>query len=258
MLVLLLENPVTFGTVLFVSLLVCMELGRRIGRRRLARDPDVLDSGTGAVDGMVFALLGLLVAFTFSGAASRFDDRRALVVTEANDIGTAYLRIDLLPKDAQAPLRDAFHRYVDSRLASYSRDISVEEFNAAFAKSQGIQAEIWKLAVAAGGRPDAPPAANMLLLPAINEMIDITSTRAAAMRIHPPWPIFAMLLVTALVCALLAGNAMLKSRKPNWIHVLGFAAITATTMYVIADLEYPRRGLIQVDSLDQMLKDALK
>jgi hypothetical protein len=244
--------------VLFVSLIVCMEFGRRIGRRRMARDPDALDAGTGAVDGMVFALLGLLVAFTFSGAASRFDDRRTMIVTEANDIGTAYLRIDLLPQAAQAPLRDAFHRYVDSRLASYARDISAEEFNTAFARSQVIQAEIWKLAVAAGGRPDAPPAANMLLLPAINEMIDITSTRAAALRFHPPWPIFAMLLLTALVCALLAGNAMLRSRSPNWLHVLGFAAITTVTLYVIADLEYPRRGLIQVDGLDQMLKDAVQ
>jgi hypothetical protein len=235
-----------------------MELGRRIGRRRLARDPEVLDAGTGAVDGMVFALLGLLVAFTFSGAASRFDDRRALIVTEANDIGTAYLRIDLLPATAQAPLRDAFHRYVDSRMASYARDNSVEDFNTSFATTQEIQAEIWKLAVDAGRQPDAQPAANMLLLPAINEMIDITSTRAAALRVHPPWPIFAMLLLTALVCALLAGNAMLRSRYPNWMHIIGFAAITTVTMYVIADLEFPRSGLIQVDALDHMLQEAVK
>ena len=98
----------------------------------------------------------------------------------------------------------------------------------------------------------------MLLLPAINDMIDITSTRAAALRVHPPWPIFAMLLLTAMVCALLAGNAMLRSRSPNWIHIVGFALITTVTLYVIADLEYPRRGLIQVDALDQMLLDAVK
>jgi len=258
MFVYVLENPIIFGSLLFAGLLLCMEFGRRIGRRRLARDPDTLDAGTGAVDGMVFALLGLLVAFTFSGAASRFDDRRALIVTEANDIGTAYLRIELLPEAAQTPLRDAFHRYVDSRMATYAPNISTEDFDKSFAKTQEIQAEIWTMAVEAGRQPDAQPAANMLLLPALNEMIDITSTRAAAIRIHPPWPIFAMLLVTALVCALLAGNAMLKSRSPNWIHILGFAAITTITMYVILDLEYPRRGLIQVDALDQMLKDAVK
>ena len=184
--------------------------------------------------------------------------RRALIVTEANDIGTAYLRIALLPTASQAPLRDAFHRYVDSRMASYARDNSEEEFNKAFDTSKQIQAEIWKIAVEAGRQPDAPPAANMLLLPAINDMIDITSTRAAALRVHPPWPIFAMLLLTAMVCALLAGNAMLRSRSPNWIHIVGFALITTVTLYVIADLEYPRRGLIQVDALDQMLLDAVK
>ena len=257
MFVYVLENPIIFGAVLFVVLILCMELGRRMGRRRLARDPDLLD-GIGAVDGMVYALLGLLVAFTFSGAASRFDDRRALIVTEANDIGTAYLRIALLPTASQAPLRDAFHRYVDSRMASYARDNSEEEFNKAFDTSKQIQAEIWKIAVEAGRQPDAPPAANMLLLPAINDMIDFTSTRAAALRVHPPWPIFAMLLLTAMVCALLAGNAMLRSRSPNWIHIVGFALITTVTLYVIADLEYPRRGLIQVDALDQMLLDAVK
>ncbi len=258
MFVFVLENPVLFGSALFFLLMLSMEIGRRMGRRRMARDPDALDAGTGAVDGMVFALLGLLVAFTFSGAASRFDDRRAMIVTEANDIGTAYLRIDLLPPAAQAPLREAFHRYVASRLASYQRDISIEEFNASFEATKKIQGEIWQQAVEAGRQPDAPPAANMLLLPAINDMIDITSTRAAALRLHPPWPIAVMLLLTALVCALLAGHAMLRSRSPNWIHILGFASITAVTLYVIADLEYPRRGLIQVDNLDQMLKDAIE
>ena len=258
MLTSLLENPIAFGLALFVLLLVFMEVGRRIGRSRLARDPAVLDAGTGAVDGVVFALLGLLVAFTFSGAAARFDDRRAMIVTEANDIGTAYLRLDLLPQAAQAPLRDAFHRYVDSRVASYRGDAGVEGFNEGFARSKQIQAEIWKLAVEAGRQPDAPPAANMLLLPAVNEMIDITSTRAAALRFHPPWPIFVMLLVTALVCAVLAGHAMLRSRSPNWIHLIGFAAIMTVTMYVIADLEYPRRGLIQVGDLDGILQDAVQ
>ena len=253
-----LENPISFGLALFVTLVLCMEVGRRIGRRRLARDPGVLEAGTGAVDGVVFALLGLLVAFTFSGAASRFDERRAMIVTEANDIGTAYLRIDLLPETAQPALRDAFHRYVASRVATYKSVTVLEDFNQAFAKSKDIQAEIWQLAVNASRLPDAPSAASMLLLPAINEMIDITTTRAEALRFHPPWPIFFMLLFTALVCALLGGHAMLKSRSPNWFHVIGFASIVTLTMYVIADLEYPRLGQIQVGNMDNILEDSVK
>jgi hypothetical protein len=48
--------------------------------------------------------MGLMIAFTFSGAASRFDSRRQLIVEEANKIGTAYLRIELLPASLEATL----------------------------------------------------------------------------------------------------------------------------------------------------------
>jgi hypothetical protein len=76
---------------LLIGIMVIMELGRRIGVRRLARRGDNVVAGVAAIDGAVFALLGLLLAFTFSGAASRFDTRRQQIVEEANDIGTAYL-----------------------------------------------------------------------------------------------------------------------------------------------------------------------
>ncbi len=82
---------------LLLALLVAAEIGRRIGIARIARDPEGLPKGVGAVEGAVFALLGLLLAFSFSGAASRFEDRRHLITAETNAIGTAYLRIDLLP-----------------------------------------------------------------------------------------------------------------------------------------------------------------
>ena len=80
----------------------------------------------------MFALFGLLVAFTFSGAASRFEDRRHLIAAEANAIGTAYLRLDLLPSDAQPPLRELFLRYLDARFAVYRQieDVSAVEESA--------------------------------------------------------------------------------------------------------------------------------
>ena len=101
---------------LFAGMLLCLDLGRRFGIHRMAQDPEGAHSGTGAVDGAVFALLGLLIAFTFSGAAGRFDERRSLIVEETNDIGTAYLRLDLLPAGAQPALRDLFRRYLDASM----------------------------------------------------------------------------------------------------------------------------------------------
>src|SRR5258705_703379 len=99
--------------------LLVIELGRRIGTRAMAGDPVGAQAGAGVVDAAVFGLLGLLVAFTFSGAATRFDVRRQLVVEEANAIGTAYLRLDVLPAAAQPALRARFREYLESRLAPY-------------------------------------------------------------------------------------------------------------------------------------------
>jgi hypothetical protein len=103
---------------LFFGVLLFLEIGRRIGIARIAHNPDGLAKGGGAAEGAVFALLGLLIAFTFSGATSRFEDRRHLITEEANDIGTAYLRVDLLPSDAQPEIRELFRRYVDLRVTN--------------------------------------------------------------------------------------------------------------------------------------------
>ncbi len=246
---------------LFVGMLLLLEVGRRAGVRRLADDPDGAQAGTGAVDGAVFALLGLLVAFTFSGAASRFDERRSLIVQEANDIGTAYLRVDLLPAGAQPALRDLFRRYVDSRLEVYRKLPDVEAAKAELARSTRLQGEIWRHAVAAGRMEGAPPAATMLLLPALNQMIDITTTRTMAAQAHPPLVIFAMLFGLALAGALLAGYGMAGGKSRSWIHMIGFAAIMAGAVYVIIEIEYPRLGLIRVDAFDQALvelRDSMK
>ena len=238
---------------LMLGMLVLLEVGRRMGDRRLANDPDGARAGTGTVEGAVFALLGLLIAFTFSGAASRFDARRDLIVQETNAIGTAYLRLDLLPAGAQPALRDLFRRYVDSRLETYRKIPDVEAVKAELARSTALQGEIWTQAVAASRLEGAPPPAAMLLLPALNDMIDITTTRAMAARMHPPLVIFAMLFGLGLASALLAGYGMAGGKSRNWLHMIGFAAVMAVAVYVILDIEFPRLGLIRVDAFDQAL-----
>lgn len=240
---------------LFLGVLFFLEVGRRVGLRRVARDGEAARAGVGALQGAVFGLLGLLVAFTFAGAASRFDTRRHLVVEEANAIGTAYLRIDLLPATAQPTLRDSFRRYLDSRLAVYRKIPDIEAVRAELRNSTALQGEIWVQAVAACRMADSPPSACMLLIPALNHMIDITTTRTAATQIHPPAIIFAMLIGLALASALLAGYDLAGGPTRNWLHMLGFAAIIAIAVYVILDIEYPRLGFIRVDAIDQVLID---
>jgi hypothetical protein len=236
---------------LFAANLLLLEAGRRLGRRHRGPSPDGIP--VGAVEGAVFALLGLLIAFTFSGAASRFDGRRQLVTEEANAIGTAYLRIDLLPEASQPPLRALFRRYLDSRLETYRKLPDLEAAMAEWGHSVGLQEEIWTKAVTACGESGSPRA-TMLLLPALNAMIDMSTTRLTSTRIHPPATIFAMLGVLSLLAALLAGYSMASARR-SWTHLVAFAAMIAVTVFVILDLEYPRAGFIREDAADQMLSD---
>jgi hypothetical protein len=242
----------TFVTVLFFGMLAMIELGRRLRVRQHAMHGEGAGRGLGAVEGAVFALLGLLIAFTFSGAASRFDARRQLIVEEANDIGTAYLRLDLLPPITQAPLRENFRRYVDARLGSTRGILDSESARAEHMRALGLQAEIWRDAVAAS-QQSSTTQASMLLLPALNAMIDITTTRTTAVQMHPPFVIFFLLGGIALASSLFAGYSMAEASARSWLHVLGFAAILALSVYVILDLEYPRLGLIRVDAFDQVL-----
>jgi len=249
----LIQHGLVFAVGLFVSVLVFLELGRRLGLRHLAADGT--RDGFGTVEGAVFGLLGLLLAFTFSGAAERFDQRRRLITEEANAIGTAWLRIDLAPAEAQPELRAGFRRYLDSRLATYQNARDLEVAMAEYTRSAVMQGEIWTQSVAVCRQPAAAPNACSLMLSATNEMIDITTTRLMATRMHPPAAIFALLVALTLAGALLAGHGMAGSQAWSWMHAASFAAVMAVTIYVIADMEYPRLGYITVDSADQVLVD---
>lgn len=119
------------------------------------------------------------------------------------------------------------------------------------AKANALQGEIWAQAVTASQQAATPLVAQ--LVPALNQMFDIATSRTMAAQIHPPVVIFLMLGVLALMCALLAGHAMAGGKSRSWIHVLGFSLIMATTVYVILDLEFPRFGLIRIDATDRVL-----
>jgi len=243
-----------FAVVLSAGILVLLEIGRRIGVRQLAEEGESASKGLGAIEGAIFGLLGLILAFSFSGALTRFDARRHLVVEEANDIGTAWLRIALLPADAQSHMRDLFLRYLDSRIEFYRKVPQMEAMKAELARSANLQNEIWAFAVSSsreGGTAQAP----ILLLPALNAMFDITTTRTEAAKLHPPLITFAMLGALTLACSLFAGYDMATRRRLNVLHAIAFAVVLSVTAYVIIDLEYPRLGLIQVSDSDQVLVD---
>ena len=242
---------------LFFGMLLLSEVGRRIGAARLKRDPAAGKEGS-AAEAAVFALLGLLIAFTFSGAASRFHDRRLMIAEESNAIGTAYLRVDLLAPDAQSRVRELFRKYADLRAIVYRAAADEIETRARLAAGESLQREIWQASLSATLSPTAAPQAGMLMLPALNAMIDITTTRAVATQTHPPNVIYLLLGSLCLVGALLVGHGAASGARRHWFYPVLFSAMLSTTVFVIVDIEYPRLGLIRVDAADQVLLDLRK
>ena len=244
-----------FALAMFVGMLICLEIGRRIGQRHVTRDPQLMSTHS-SVDSAVFALYGLLLAFTFSGAPARLDTRRYLIADEANAIGTAYLRVDLLSADQQGAMRQRFREYLDSRLETYRKFQDIESAEAELARSGQLQEDLWRQAVVATRLGDTHSEAGKLMLPALNDMFDIATTRTMAARIHPPPIIYALLFLLALVCSVLAGYGMAASRQRSWLHIMAFATVAVITMFVVLQLEYSRMGLLSVEGrYDKVLVD---
>ncbi len=161
-------NATAFALFLPIGVLVCLEIGRRLGVRASVGGEI---KGAGALEGATFALLGLLIAFTFSGAATRFEARRHLITEEVNAIGTAWLRIDVIPVEAQPAMRELFIQYMENRATVYRDNKDRQSLEKKMAVTAELQQKIWNAAIVATSREDARNQAAMLFLPALNAIL---------------------------------------------------------------------------------------
>jgi hypothetical protein len=242
-------TPLT-ALLLFPAMIVLLQVGRRIRSSRANA------SANSAIEGAVFALFGLLLAFTFSGAASRYDEHRKLIVEEANDIGTTYLRLDLLPTASQPTLRQLLRDYADVRAHRFDELPDTPQSIEAARQTDTFLAKIWSQSITAAAQPGANPDATKLLLPAVNTMIDITATRKNAFNMHPPAVIFLLLFAFSLGCAFMAGYSM-DSATPNWLYTIALALTVTLTVYTTLEVEYPRRGLIRLTTQNAVFADLI-
>lgn len=224
----------------FAGLCAAREAGSFL-RRKLARtlQPRTGESRDSYVISGVLGLLGLLVAFTFSLAIDRFDSRRLLVVTEANALGTAWLRTELL--DDPQRLRTAMLHYGEARLA-YGRARATEKPRH-LARAAQLRTALWREATRAVAPYRTTPLAPLVLAP-INEAIDTASAREAAHAARLPASVLNMLWVYALLAAATLGFSV-PGRQHRLISVALFALLTLA-LALIVDLDRPRSGMVQV------------
>jgi hypothetical protein len=235
---------------LFILLIAFYILGYRLRTRTLKKSPEHTVEDLGAINGTLLGLLALLLAFTFGMSNSRYDTRRQLVIEEANAIGTAILRTDIYPDSIRNVLRSHLKDYVEARIAFYKTGMDIEKTITEYNKASEISNKIWSIA-ATYARVDNISTRTSELIPALNAMIDITTTRRAAGEATIPDSIMYFLFTLCLCSSFLLGYD--RKNKFDWIVVIGFALMLSATVFTIIDLDRPRSGLIDMDSPNQKI-----
>lgn len=227
---------------LLVLLAAATEAGFRLGRRNAA-SRETPGGTLGAIQGAVLGLLGLLLGFSFAGAASRFLERQDLIVQEANAIGTAYLRADLLDAPHAGELRSSLARYVEHRVR-VSETLRHGLGESEKAEIGRMHDQIWK--AASRGALDRPEAA-MLVVPPVNDVIDLHSTRLAAARKHLPLPVLGLLIgCSALSIGVIGyGCGIAGHRSP--VMTGSLTILIAAALWITLDLDHPRAGLLRLN-----------
>lgn len=226
---------------LIASFLIAIELGFRLGRSRVRGSDASKAIETGAIQGAMLGLLGLLLGFCFAGAASRFIERQDLIVAEANAISTAFLRADLIDEPHAGQLRSALADYVDHRLGLANRiafGFQPQDIEAVAA----LHARIWN-AASAGAL--ARPAAMLAVVGPVNEVIDLHATRISAGRKHLPAVVLGLLYACSVLTLAVIGYSCGLARRRSLTLTSVIAVLVAASLWVTMDLDYSRIGLIR-------------
>jgi hypothetical protein len=224
-----------------VVVLLSVEIGYRLGEFRKRRSEGEKEAPVGAMVGATLGLLAFMLAFTFGLAASRFDDRRQVVLAEANAIGTTYLRAALLPQPLAGETRDLLREYVDVRLEA-AQPGNVDQ---AIVKSEQLQNHLWSQAVAAAEKDRSPITG--LFIQSLNEVIDLHAKRVmVALRSRIPGAIWMALYLLVVLAMLSMGYHAGLTGTRRSLAGLALALAFSAVLILIVDLDRPGRGLLQV------------
>jgi hypothetical protein len=211
-------------------------LGRRVRRARA-------DADLGALEASMGGLVALILAFSFSLAAQRHDEREHVIVREANAIGTAFLRCDLLEPDDRGFCRDRLRAYTRLRVEFFEIGHDRERLDSVVERSTRLSAELWHRLIPAVRANDTPSRSQLIV--SLNEVFDTGQERLAATRHVVAGLITVATLGLCIAWAAFAGYGYgLKgnSRSAAW---LGFSLLICVVVYITLDLDRPGRGLIR-------------
>ncbi|NQD94372.1 hypothetical protein HP532_17155 [Pseudomonas sp. CrR25] len=232
--------------ILFASMALVIELGYRVGRHYQRTSDEPSKTHIITIQGSLIGILALLLGFTFSLSLQRFDSRSEAVVNEANAIGTAYLRAQLLPTSVREPTLKALASYLNLRVRAGSLSLDhAYQRQAMLDQASQQQALLWQYALRAA--EEAPnPVTSGLFLQALNDMIDAYGTRDATLNRHVPEIVLSLLYITFLMAGVILGySAGVAGHRASFATYI-MVGLIVLLVFLIIDLDRPRRGLIQV------------
>ncbi|MCU0380869.1 MAG: hypothetical protein MUE58_06730 [Chitinophagaceae bacterium] len=238
--------------VVFILMVIFFKMGHWFFQWRKVRTEEVEQSGIGAVEGSLLGLLALMLAFTFSMSGSHYDRRIVVINEEANAIGTAVLRADLYPDSVRKEFKKDFRQYLETRIQFFESGVDLKKVYASLDESAKLQDRLWERAAYYGRKPEFLVQTNMMV-PALNEMIDIVSTRNTAILNKVPDIIFYILFALCITASFSLGYAI--GHKVDWPIKLGFGIMIAMTLYLAMDLDRERRGIINVGFVAKQMND---
>ncbi|CAH1001749.1 hypothetical protein LEM8419_02655 [Neolewinella maritima] len=247
-------NSVVIAAMLFAVIVLAHEIGIRLGNFRLTQSDSDVKSQTSAIQGGVLGLLALILGFTFSMSIQRYDHRSGAEVNEANAIGTAELRTALLPAPYDAQAQAAIDEYIELRLRSSQVDLTHrDERRALNVATSALQQRIWDIGVAAADA-NPNPVKTGYFLQAVNELIDAYGSRLDALQRHVPPAIFYLLFVFFISTGALIGYSSGLGERRSRVPALVLTMLICLLVFIIIDLDRPRRGVIQVrqDSMEAL------
>jgi hypothetical protein len=222
--------------------LVCLQIGILASRRRQRIAQGKLE-GAGAIVGAAMGLLAFMLAFTFNTAASRFDARKAMVIEEANAIGTTWLRAGFLGDPHRAAMRALLRDYVDLRVNVALGAVDVE---GGLQRTDVMHDKMWAIAEEQGRR-EATSITIGLFVQALNEVIDLHLKRlTVGLRNRVPGTVWATLYLLLVVGMVMTGLQLGLSASRQFALELALAATFSLVLVLIADLDRPQEGLLRV------------
>ncbi len=231
---------------ILVLMMAANEIGFRLGRSWHRGEAEPVRNVSNTLKASVFGLAALLLGFSFSMTASRYDQRRKIVLDESNTIGTCYLRAGLMPTPHREKIRSVLRQYVAARISYFNDGLDpVARGNAAATMNQ-LLAELW--AEIERANPEYQDAIRTsMIVSAANDVIDMSSTRDWSVRGGLPLPIFILLIACVLVSSLLMGHSSGQTARRHAGLWFSFNFLFVLLLFAVLDFDHPRRGLVRTD-----------